>query len=239
MSASFWSGFEPATCMPDACFCEAIRDGFVRQPANTWSNLAFCVAGLWMGREWLARRGQGGFEALEGACFALAVFLVGVTSGVYHASLTFFGQFLDVQSMYLLVLAAFAVNVDALRPGAPRRFLAVYLALNVALGVLLVTVPVARRYAFGLVIGAVLVTEVLLRRRGLRDWSLRPLLAAALVQGTAFAIWIVDTKRLACDPTSLVQGHAIWHVLGAVAAFLLWRYYRGPAAEAGRLTTTP
>ena len=29
-----------------ASFCEAPRAGWIRQPANTWSNLAFVVAGL-------------------------------------------------------------------------------------------------------------------------------------------------------------------------------------------------
>ena len=45
MIASPWDGWRAATCMPDACFCEAIRDGAVRQPANTWSCLAFLAAG--------------------------------------------------------------------------------------------------------------------------------------------------------------------------------------------------
>ena len=111
---AFWSDFEPATCMPDACFCEAVRDGLIRQPSNTWSNLGFCLAGVWMAVEWGRQRDVGGLRSVEAALFALAVFLVGVTSGLYHASLTFFGQTLDVQAMYLVVLLAFAVNVDAL-----------------------------------------------------------------------------------------------------------------------------
>lgn len=225
---AFWSDFEPATCMPDACFCEAVRDGLIRQPSNTWSNLGFCLAGVWMAVEWGRQRDVGGLRSVEAALFALAVFLVGVTSGLYHASLTFFGQTLDVQAMYLVVLLAFAVNVDALT-GA-RRAVPLYVVLNVALGVLLVTLPVFRRWAFGLVIAAILVTEVLLRLRRQRAWPLRLLVGTALVQGLAFVIWVLDTRRLVCDPQGLVQGHAVWHLLGAVATLLLWRYYRQPAA---------
>ena len=43
-----WEGWQLATCMPDDCFCEAVRDGAVRQPSNTWSSLTFCVAALAM-----------------------------------------------------------------------------------------------------------------------------------------------------------------------------------------------
>jgi hypothetical protein len=41
---------------------------------------------------------------------------------------------------------------------------------------------------------------------------------------TAFAIWNA-TKTWLCDPHSYLQGHAIWHVLDAVSAYFLYRYY--------------
>ena len=223
-----WEQWSPATCWPDSCFCEGVRDGLIRQPANTWSSLAFCLAGLVMAVELVRRRESRGFAPVEAACFALAAVLVGSTSAFYHASLSFVGQWLDVQSMYLLILAAFAVNLDALRPHEPRRFLLVYGVVNLLLGLLLVWVPVLRRFAFAGVVLSVLVTEVLLRRRGLRDWRLGPLVTAAGVMAVAFGIWILDTTRVLCAPDSLVQGHAVWHVLGAVSTFFLWRYFRGP-----------
>ena len=46
-------------------------------------------------------------------------------------------------------------------------------------------------------------------------------LASILV---AFAIWNAS-KAWLCQPRSLVQGHAIWHLLGAVSAYFLYRYY--------------
>jgi len=46
-------------------------------------------------------------------------------------------------------------------------------------------------------------------------------LASILV---AFAIWNAS-KAWLCQPHSLVQGHAIWHLLGAVSAYFLYRYY--------------
>jgi len=42
----------------------------------------------------------------------------------------------------------------------------------------------------------------------------------------AFFIWNIwkDTSPL-CDPGSLIQGHAMWHLLDAVAAYFLFRFY--------------
>lgn len=226
-----WEGWELATCMPDSCFCEAVREGAIRQPSNTWSSLTFCVAAFAM-LPALARRATGRLSALEASLFASAVFLVGVTSAFYHASLTFLGQSLDVQSMYLLVALALAVNVDDLRVGKPKAFVFTYFGLNAALGVLLVFVPAFRRFGFAGVIVAVLLTEVMLRRRALRSWPLRPLIVAAVTQGVAFVIWNLDRAHVVCDPTFPIQGHAVWHTLGAVAAFGLWRFYAQGAARA-------
>ena len=33
-----------------AGFCETFREGAIKQPANTWSNLGFVAAGLWVVR---------------------------------------------------------------------------------------------------------------------------------------------------------------------------------------------
>jgi len=32
--------------MPDGCFCEAMRQGAIAQPANFWSSFAFVAAAI-------------------------------------------------------------------------------------------------------------------------------------------------------------------------------------------------
>src|SRR6188472_2886842 len=42
-----WSQWQPATCMPAGCFCEAVQEASsVRQPANTWSSMAYALVGV-------------------------------------------------------------------------------------------------------------------------------------------------------------------------------------------------
>jgi len=67
---------------------------------------------------------------------------------------------------------------------------------------------------------------VMLRTRVLRQRGLSLLLGAVAVQALAFVIWVLDLKRIVCAPESLRQGHAAWHLLGAVASVLLWRALR-------------
>jgi hypothetical protein len=78
--------------------------------------------------------------------------------------------------------------------------------------------------AFALLLTVATVLEILIMRRR-ETRSIRGYAYASL--GTilvAFLIWNA-TKTWLCDPHSLIQGHAIWHVLDAVSAYFLYRYY--------------
>ena len=43
--------------------------------------------------------------------------------------------------------------------------------------------------------------------------------------GLAFALWILDIKKIVCDPNSLWQLHSIWHILTALSGLLIYLYY--------------
>jgi hypothetical protein len=97
---------------------------------------------------------------------------------------------------------------------------------NILLFFVQTSLPGVRRYVFGLLVAGVLATEIYRRRATPISIDGKWLLRAAGVMAVAFAIWVLDITKTLCDPTSLVQGHAIWHLLGAVASYCLYRYYR-------------
>ena len=219
-------------------FCEAARGGWVRQPANTFSNVGFVVAGLLVA--WRAGRADQLGDVLPrhaplATAYGCVVVLLGPASAAMHATQSERGGDLDLLSMYLV--AAFAATYALMRWMRQGPLLFAQLFLLLVAGCELVgrydgRVPVvdqAGNLAFAALLLAAVVVEVRLWRRAGRTateprtdlrWG-----AAAL--GTilvAFAIWNV-TKTLWCDPRSWLQGHAAWHVLDAVSAYLLFRYW--------------
>jgi hypothetical protein len=55
--------------------------------------------------------------------------------------------------------------------------------------------------------------------------------ALALI-AAAGAFSLADVTRTFCDPKNhLIQGHAIWHLLSALALFALFRFYEGVPNE--------
>jgi dihydroceramidase len=221
-----WSGWQPSLCWPDKCFCEAIRPGIIRQPANTWSSLAFVWVGLLVmfpathpaGNNPLTR------EKTYRWIYGAALILIGMGSAFLHASLTFVGQFFDVSGMNLLASFVLLYNLHRLRPFSAKIFLTAYVALNAILAWLLIEQASLRRWLFAGVLLAGLIL-LLFKRSEKGRTETRWLLYGLMAQLTAFIIWTLDIKGILCAPHSLMQGHAIWHLLGAVAAFFLYRFY--------------
>jgi hypothetical protein len=105
-------------------------------------------------------------------------------------------------------------------------FVTAFVALNLVLGYALVQFPAFRRYLFGALIVAALWVEHLVRRK--RNFSRKEFFihAAVLMLILAFILWVLDITKTLCLPHSWLQGHALWHLLCAIAAGSLYLYYR-------------
>ena len=140
--------------------CEAVVEGWLGQPSNALSSLAFVVAALVVvtasrrnGDEWV------------GYLLAGALSLVGLGSFLFHGTGTQPGDLLHTVSIVVLLLsvtaAGFTTRTQVIRVGLP---------------------PV-------------------------------------IVFAAGLAVYRLSrTGGSLCDPDSLLQGHAAWHVLSAAAA---------------------
>jgi hypothetical protein len=222
------TAWQPATCRPDHCFCEAIRSGMVAQPANTWSSLGFVLVGLLIAHARI--RDDGNPIAPYRRVYGYALVLIGLGSAFYHASLTFVGQLMDVSGMYILITFALLYSLNRICQTSRASFILTYAGTNILLFLLQTILPGVRRYVFAALVIGVLAMEIYRRRKALISIEGKWLLRAAGVMAIALAFWVFDITRTLCAPYSVVQGHAIWHLLGAIASFCLYRYYRSEAA---------
>lgn len=227
-----WSGWTP----PNVDWCEEELCAWVTNPANTWSNLAYVVLGVALWRL-AARSGRP-----ELRLFGPASIVVGIFSGIYHASYTWFLQFFDFVGMFVFCFLVLALNATRLGWIAPRRRLPAYLSGVAAASAL---VPVAFDAGFPiqaivfLLIVAMLGQELVLRRHAAPGTDYRPYFVALALLTAAGVCSALDVTRVWCDPEShWLQGHAAWHVLSAGSLFSLYRFYEGlpsPSPDQGRI----
>ncbi|KGN36331.1 hypothetical protein N803_05875 [Knoellia subterranea KCTC 19937] len=212
-------------------FCEAARDAVVRQPANTFSNLGFVIAGLAIAHR-VTRHGSGGMPRSLATAYTILVVLLGPGSAAMHASESTFGGHLDLYSMYFLASFALAYAVSRLLTLGTSGFVALF---GAGLGVCTVAefqsvdVPVLMTMGnavFASMLLAGLFVELVLRRRGTERLDLRWGVASVVTLAVAFAIWSMGKDGGAlCDPESWLQPHAVWHAMDAGAAWFLYRYW--------------
>jgi hypothetical protein len=196
--------------------CEAFRDGWIGQPANTVSSVAFAVLGLWL----LSRARRSPARGLELSLFAVVAFATAAGSIAFHGPHPTWGQWAHDVPIAAGLLLACCLDAATLRGGS-RRWLLAWPAGVVVVGVVLAASPDAQRAVFTALGVALAGLEVAATRRHLRPWPGDHdfgrwlfVLGTFVVGSAAFFLGRLDAL---CDPASVWQPHAVWHVLLAVA----------------------
>lgn len=236
---NIWQGWSEGRELRQPSYAERVYHAAVfRTRANTWSNLAYVVVGLYaLAVGWRDRRGHvspdSGYVARTPALsffFGLSCCYLGVGSGVYHASLTRWGQQLDVASMYAPLLAALVIQGGRmLRERWPVR-----VAWPWLLPAAVVADVLFYRFKWSMSSSAVLATLILLQaaggvrdlvfaRKQMRARWLAGALAALLA---AIACRQLDVAGKFSGPDTWLQGHACWHLLTALSLACAYAYQR-------------
>jgi dihydroceramidase len=107
----------------------------------------------------------------------------------------------------------------------------IYLAILAVLGIVWWLVPGSGIFVFAGLVAAAVLLELVIAIWGVRGVR-RPLVPwLALGLGTfalALLVWRLSwTGAPLCDPSSLLQGHALWHILAeAVAPLMFFAHFR-------------
>jgi hypothetical protein len=191
--------------------CELYRDtGFFGQPANSVTSLAFVVCGVAIA----ADRKRGLHRRVP---YTLLVIAVGAGSLVQHGPNPDWQAYAhDLPLATLLAYVAADAAADLLgREVSPAWWLGVPVAMLpvVAAG------PTASSITQG-GIAAVAIGLNLLRARR-RPRLRRALIGSTLILGVGALVGTIGDRTSLCQPGVLLQGHAFWHLMAALALWWL------------------
>ena len=204
--------------------CETLGNGWLAQPVNALSSLAYSLIGIAIVLSVLrSDRPRGGPIVYAGCLVA-----VGLGSVAFHGPQLSGSQLMHDLPILLTVL--FMINHDLviLRPHAGQE-LAKFAGLTLAAVLLAVTIPVVVAPLSIVVAGAVVVAEIVIYRRRLRPIA-APHRRRGWVAIAAFAVvggasWVLGRSNSPlCEPDAWYQLHGLWHMLSAVV-FGLWYWW--------------
>lgn len=219
-------------------FCEHAHSGYIKQPANSFSNLAFSVVGLMMAWQTYQNKYKAKNKMTATIFYplllSLSLILLGAGSFAMHATNTTAGGFFDLLGMFLFSCFVSSYAIVRWFRLTDLFFILLY-GLGVSIGAYLYLFTEGR--FFGVLSGStlwfaihlLLATFFELLLRYVRKIEITAALgwAGIFTLLLAFLIWNLSRTQESvwCDPYSWFQGHAVWHVLNAVGAALVFGYY--------------
>ncbi len=225
-------------------FCELARDGLIKQPSNSFSNLGFSLVGLYIG--WLTFQNRFPPKNLFTRnkmypfVYSLILVFLGAGSFAMHATNAPWGGFLDLLAMFLASSFFLCFSLKRIT-GYGDLALGLFYIFNV---VVCSYIYLSSWNHFGFILS---IAELIVFAHILISISVELYLQATskvqIETGwgyfgvfsmiTAFVIWNLSRthESIWCNPTSLLQGHAVWHLLIAVAFYAFFRYYASEVEE--------
>lgn len=201
--------------------CEALGGGALAQPVNAITSLSYVVVGVVIA----VSAERTGRERPSSFVYAACLAAVGLGSVAFHGPQISGSQIMH--DLPILITAIFVLNHDVAVIRRTRRHVWWTFggAALIATGISVLSAEAAT-VVTGVVIFGVLVAEVVIDRRGLRDLDRRrqrqaqvAIIAVAAVAGASWLLGRTDSP--VCEPDSVIQFHGLWHVISS-AIFGLW-----------------
>jgi hypothetical protein len=161
--------------------------------------------------------------------FGPALIIVGATSFLYHATNNFYSQVFDFVGMYVFTYLLIILNLRRLGAVPPDKALRLFIGAvgaTTAITVLLSLAEIRIQLIVLLQILVIIGTEALARVRRTAEYRLHAFIAAVVFIAIGAAFSAADVSRVWCDPNNhLLQGHAIWHLFGALSLTAAYFHY--------------
>jgi len=241
-----WSSFKISDVGANKEFCEFHGyDRLIRQPVNTWSNMVYLFLSVIFFRyaykdsqDKIVNR-HNFVTRYSSYSIVLGVVMVFLSSAsfLFHASLIEFARKLDITGVVASAMVLFSYSSLRLYGLMDFRkselmFLRTYKLhiLSIVFGLIAFFLSgVNGREVTGILISLIILinlyTQVRYRpiqKERVKIWYLLGGILSIII---SVSVWVLD-KDLLCNPTSLIQLHAVWHILTGLSIYLMYMFYR-------------
>jgi hypothetical protein len=208
MENCFWSFWTPQKYI----FCERQLCSWVQQPANTWSNVSYLLAAIF-----ILASSQDKFEK---RFFSTVSFVLFIGSTLFHMSGTRIGKIFDVGAMLVLSAGVCSLSLKHYYELTKQKVLLSF-SLLLSVGLIFLAIFDFGNIPFGLELIFAVYLEIRMKREGRKSLDMKRVSLVLGIEALAVVFLLLDVTRTWCDVDNhLLNGHAIWHLLSGAAIYV-------------------
>lgn len=199
--------------------CEEALCAWIRQPANTYSNIGFFIIAFYLIYLYLKN------ESKNGLGFGVCAILIGVASALAHSAGTKLFGFFDFAAIFSAFSLYAAKNTIYTNTLKIKNIFLVTALFFVPAALLLYNFTILRELIFGsFVIGLLIWESKILKAQGkpFLVTSNKKMLGIFLIGAICLGL---DASKVICDPQNhFFQMHSLWHICCATSIYFLARH---------------
>ena len=239
LDSRVWEGMVVSQSALTVEYCEFNHpERLFHQPVNTYSNLIYFFYGIvvfqlgWKDWKAFANREANTVRKFPYLSLLLAANFIYLSLGsaFFHSSLTWMGQRMDMNATYGLTLSLICigwVQVFVKKELSPRMQLGL---VGVVLLLIAAFLPLALRISSSLLLPSLFLILLVLGTINFFQYPSQRIPVLGILGFVLLAIAIkiraLDVAKVNCDPMSIWQGHALWHLLTATSSLCMYFYFR-------------
>lgn len=234
-----WKGMKISSSAEKIEYCEFNNTSkFFHQSSNTYSNLAYFFFGVLLLQiaKFDTKINQNTqktklenfplLSALMGFCFIYLSF----GSAFFHASLTYLGQRVDMNGTYSVSITLLGIGLFHLISNktisSKSQKLWIGFLLLVIIAFWKIHLMISSRLLLPIMILLLLLTIAIHYFKHKKEKSLLLAILGFVLMLVAVKIRTLDVQKWNCNPESIYQGHAVWHLLTALSSFCSYAFFR-------------
>ncbi len=239
LDSRVWEGMVVSQSALTVEYCEFNHpERLFHQPVNTYSNLIYFFYGIvvfqlgWKDWKAFANREANTVRKFPYLSLLLAANFIYLSLGsaFFHSSLTWMGQRMDMNATYGLTLSLICigwVQVLVKKEVSLRMQLGL---VGVVLLLIAAFLPLALRISSSILLPSLFLILLVLGIINYIQYPSQRIPALGILGFVLLAIAIkiraLDVAKVNCDPMSIWQGHALWHLLTATSSLCMYFYFR-------------
>jgi len=235
---SIWQTMQQSKSALTAEYCELDHYAhFFRQSINTYSNLAYFFLGMiavlisfYDKTDKIENKNLVQQFPFISCFFGVCLIYLSIGSAFFHASLTWIGQRIDMNATYSICIVLIGISYYRLliKENASNQFKRIFVGCLFLIILLFIQIHllISSLYLLPFLILLIICGTVLNYLQNKPNFNISFAILSLLLMIGAFILRTMDVQKIACDPTSVYQGHALWHFFTGMSAFLLYWFYR-------------